>query len=143
MHSRRMRRWQDDQGCIFKIMTDARKIKISFTFEKKWPRNEEASCWKRRALCPREGGDGRYFRISSYFPFPYRHSVHLGNTAIPARKLVLSCEENRPFFPPSWQTREFRVYGPSEKEAQCTLCIVNVSKICTVVSYIKTDASFP
>lgn len=70
-------------------MTDARKIKISFTFEKKWARNEELL---KAALCSREGRDGRYFRISSYFPFSYRHSVHLRNTATPTRKLVLSCE---------------------------------------------------
>lgn len=147
MHSRKMERWQEDQRCIFEIMTDARKIKISLRWVYFW---EEVASERRGELLKAAAimsARGKRWTLLSYlfsFPIPLstfcssREYGHPGeeNSSYLARKIVL-------FYPPSWQTREFRVYGPSEKAAQCTLCIVNVSKICTVVSYIKTDVSLP
>lgn len=139
MHSRRMKRWQDDQRCISEIMTDVRKIKIFFTFEK-WPRNEELL----KTMCIMFARGKRWTLLSYLLLFPVLLSTFCSSQEYsdPDEKTRL-ISRNRSFFSSSWQTREFRVYGPSEKGAQCTLCIVNVSKICTVVNYIKTDASLP
>lgn len=121
-------------------MTDARKIKIPFTFEKKWARNEELL----KAACIMFARGKRWTLLSYLLLFLVLLSTFCSSQEYsdPDEKTRLILR-NRPFFPPSWQTREFRVYGPSEKGAQCTLYIVNVSKICTVVSYIKTNASLP
>lgn len=99
MHSRRMKRWQKDQRCIFEIMTDARKIKIFLRWVYFWE-----VAWERRSELLKAAGimsaRGKRWTLLSYlfsFPIPLstfcssREYSHPGeeNSSYLAKKTVL------------------------------------------------------
>lgn len=105
MHSRKMKRWQEDQRCIFEIMTDARKIKIFL----RWSLllRESGLGTKRRVVesgrhyvREREEMDVTLVRTCLFsFPIPLSTFCSSREYGHPRRrKLVLSCEGDRSFF---------------------------------------------
>lgn len=126
-------------------MTDSRKIKIFLRWVYFW---EEVVSERRgellKATCIMSAREEKMDVTLAYLflsPIPLSTFCSSREYSYPGEKTSSYLAKKTVLFfsSPSWQTREFRVYGPSEEGAQCTLCIVDVSKICTVVSYIKTD----
>lgn len=112
-----------------------------FTFEKKWLLNEGEPLKAARIMPTRRRRRRRRqmlcLRISPYLSFSYRR-LFISRIDTRRENIVLPRKEDRPFFPPSWQTREFR-YGSSRKEYNAHCALSKYQKICATVSYIKTD----
>lgn len=108
-----------------------------FTFEKKWLLNVAEPLKPTRIMSTRRR-QTLFRNFPSNLSFSYRRLLISGIQISRRENVALRCEEDRSFFPPSWQTCEFR-YGSTRKEYNAHCALSKYQKICATVSYIKTD----
>jgi len=141
--------WNDDtrlrkiNGAFSRLWQAHERLRFpcaEFTFEKKWLPNEGELLKAARVMSARRRRQTRCFQIRSYLSFSYRR-LFISRIQISRREnIALPRAEDRPFFPPSWQTRKFR-YRSSRKEHNAHCALSKHQKICAIVSYIKTDVA--